>query len=273
MAPTVMGLWRYPVKSLQGEPAGRLRLTARGVEGDRQWAIVDAGSGRALSAKTVPALLEASAQTIGGGADGSGVEVTLPDGTTLVAGEAGCDAVLSDWLGRAVRLVPATGGASVSYDMTFDPPNDDAELVEIPMPPESFVDLAPIHLLTTGSLETAARARPESDWDVRRFRPNLLVATADGDYPEDAWVGRELVAGGAGIHVIMRTVRCAMPLRAQPRRPGGAPLPRDVEVFRTLTRLHDNHLGAYAEVTGPGTVAVGDRLTVSEGGSRSPGPG
>jgi hypothetical protein len=255
----VAALWRFPVKSLQGEAAPTLAIGPTGVDGDRAWAILDPATGRALSAKTVPALLEASAASVAGE-----VRVTLPGGTTLVAGEPGADATLSAWLGRPVTLVAAeaeAGGEPVSYDMAFDPPDDEGEVVAIPMPPDRFVDLTPVHLLTTGSLATAAGAYPGGDWDVRRFRPNVLVEAAGGEYPEDAWVGRDLAVGDARLHVAQRTVRCALPLRAQPALAGAGPLPRDVEVFRTLARIHDNHLGVYAEVAAPGTVAVGDAVT------------
>jgi MOSC domain-containing protein len=260
-AGVVAGVWRYPVRSLQGERATSIRLAPgpTGVDGDRRWAIVDDASGRVLSGKTVPELLGAGAATVEGR-----VHVTLPDGATLVAGEPGCDGALSGWLGRAVRLVPAAG-TTTSYDMTFDPPNDEADLVEIPMPEGSFVDLAPVHVLTTGSLATAAATHPEGDWDVRRFRPNVLVEATGGDFPEDAWVGHTVAAGDAELAVMLRTVRCALPLRAQPGGPYGRPLARDVGVFRALTAIHDNHLGAYAEVARGGTVAVGDPVRVFSG--------
>ena len=105
------------------------------------------------------------------------------------------------------------------------------------------------------SIERCREARPETDWDVRRFRPNILVDLDDGGFPEDAWVGRRVRVGGVVLDVQMRTVRCAMPNRAQP---GG--IPRDVQVFRTMRDLHDNHLGAYAAVDEPGVVRVGDAV-------------
>jgi uncharacterized protein YcbX len=272
-AGTVAGLWRFPVKSFQGEAATRLTITPAGVEGDRQWAVVDLATGRALSAKTVPALLEGVAVTTG-----EGVRLTLPGGPAVMAGGPGCDEALSAWLGRPVAIRPA-GDAPTSYEMTFDPPNDDAELVDIPMPESSFVDLFAVHLLTTASLATVAAARPAGDWDIRRFRPNVVVEATGaasprggrpgdgGGFPEDAWVGHHLVVGGARLHVAMRTMRCALPLRAQPAAPaaGSPPLPRDVDVYRTLASLHDNDLGAYAEVAEAGQVAVGDPVQLVTG--------
>jgi hypothetical protein len=269
-AGTVCELWRYPVKSLQGEPVDRLVLTAdpdgSGVVGDRAWGIVDRGTGHVLSAKTVPALLHAVASS---SAEGTGaVAITLPDGTALTSDDrVACDRALSAWLGRDVGLRPAAAraeaeGAAGSFQMTFDPPDDDAELVELDMPPGSFVDLAGVHVLTTGSLATMAVARPDGDWAPRRFRPNVLVDTgAATGHPEDAWVGGRLGVGPATLEVGMRTVRCAMPLRAQPALGDRPALARDVEVYRTMAQRHDNHLGAYAEVVVAGTVSLGDPVT------------
>lgn len=280
----VVGLWRFPVKSFQGEPATTLTLTHTGVVGDRQWAVIDLDTGRALSAKTVPALLEAAAATVGTGAgdgagEGDGVEVTLPDGTVARAGDPEADAALSAWLGRPVALRHAAdpnvgGDRPVTYEMTFDPPDDEAELVDIPVPDGSYVDLFAVHVLTTTSLATVAAARPEGDWDIRRFRPNVLVETPPAPaaalgYPEDAWVGRRvrIGTGGAGLDVVMRTMRCALPLRPQPAFADvtrSAPaLPRDVDIFRTLSAIHDNDLGAYAAVAEPGAIGLGDELVVA----------
>jgi uncharacterized protein YcbX len=273
----VAGLWRFPVKSLQGEAVEALTFvapgpgSAGGAADDRAWGIVDVATGKVLSAKTVPALLEASAAARPGG----GVTITLPDGTKLGDDDRpGCDRVLSAWLGRDVELRSARatdgGGADpVAYDMTFDPPNDDAELVPIPTPAGSFVDLCGAHVLTTGALAAMAAASPGSDWSVRRFRPNVLVDTGDtapGDVPEDAWVGGRVALGTAELDVLMRTVRCALPLRAQPASAGAPALGRDVGVYRTMAAEHDNHLGVYADVAAAGTVRVGDAVRVTPAG-------
>lgn len=259
-------LWRYPVKSMQGQPVEVLDVTGAGVDGDRAWGVVDSSTGKLLSAKTVPELLHAWAAP----APGGGVVVTLPDGEELHgAPSPEVDKALSVWLDREVSLRRASAtDEQLSYQMTFDPPNDEAELVEIPARPDSFADLAPLHLLTDRSLDACRAERPGTEWDRRRFRPNVLVA-ADGEgYVEDGWVGRSLDVGGAGVDVLMRTVRCALPLRAQPAREGDPALARDVdpalardvEVFRTLTRIHDNHLGVYATVARPGRIALGDAV-------------
>lgn len=258
----VREVWRYPVKSMQGERLRRAEVTARGIAGDREFALVDAATGRTLTAKTIAPLLDAGAVH-----DGDDVVITLPDGTQCVAGATATDDVLSAWLQRDVRCERATQATHASYDMTFDPPDDTAEQFEIPSPEGTFFDLAALHVLTTNALAACADAAPASTWDRRRFRPNLLVevandAVANGAHPEDAWVGRKVRAGDMVFDVLMRTVRCAMPLRAQPALGTDAPLARDVDVYRTMTKVHDNHLGVYANVATAGAVAAGDAVAV-----------
>jgi len=257
MPATVAALWRYPVKSMQGVATDALTLGTRGVQGDRRFALVDSLTDRTLSAKTQADLLQATASET---QDGS-VLVTLPDESTIRADDIAVDDVLSAWIGRRVSLAEADTSdepltydeRSRAYEMTFDPEHDDAEQVPIPSPAGTFLDLAAVHVLTTGSIARCREARPGTTWDVRRFRPNVLVDLDTDGFPEDAWVGHRVRLGAAVIAVDQRTVRCAMPVRAQP---GG--LARDVEVFRTMNSLHDNHLGVYCSVVEPGLVRAGD---------------
>jgi uncharacterized protein YcbX len=59
--------------------------------------------------------------------------------------------------------------------MTFDPPNEDAEVFDIPAPAGTLLDLTPVHFLSSATLGACEAARPDLDWDVRRFRPNLVL--------------------------------------------------------------------------------------------------
>lgn len=259
MTGSVSALFRYPVKSMQGGPADSLTVGRRGVDGDRRYALIDPQAGRIVSAKTEAALLMAHAVHDPSGA----VVIELPNGSSVAADDPEAADVLAAWLGRPVTLNEADAGEeplvyddrSQSYEMTFDPEHDEAERVPIPSPAGTFLDLAAVHVLTTASLARCRETRPESDWDVRRFRPNVLVELDDGGFPEDAWVGHHLRIGDAVLSVDQRTVRCAMPLRAQPNG-----IDRDVEIFRTMNALHDNHLGAYCSVVEPGTIRLGDTV-------------
>ena len=95
MSTFVTALWRYPVKSLQGESLESIRIAAEGLEGDRRYAIFDLTTGFGVTARRHPELLFATGRLR---AEGS-AEITLPDGS-LSRG----DTDLSDWLGRPVTL-------------------------------------------------------------------------------------------------------------------------------------------------------------------------
>ena len=156
---------RHPVKSMQGLQVEALTAAGDALAGDRARGVLT-GDGVLLSAKQRRELLSAAA-------DDEGVD--LPDGRRFAYGDGELDEVLSTWLGTAVRLVEPPAGRSLQYRMTFDPPDDDAELFDIPTPAGTFLDLAPVHLLTTATLDGVSAARPDLDWDVRRFRPNLVL--------------------------------------------------------------------------------------------------
>ncbi|HEY3833490.1 MAG TPA: MOSC N-terminal beta barrel domain-containing protein [Acidimicrobiia bacterium] len=240
----VSQLWRYPFKSAQGAPAASLELASGGVVGDRHWALIDAG-GRLCSAKRYSKLLLATGRD-----DGA---LALDDGTVLTD-----DSEFSEWLHTAVHRAEIDADAQVEYEMTFEPPNDDAEYYAIPAPPGRFVDLADVHIVASSTLAHLASARPDLDWDVRRFRPNIVVETDPESEPfvEASWVGREIAVGEARVRVDQETVRCAMPLRAQP---GG--LERQAEMFHAMDAAHANHVGVYCTVVQPGIVPIGGRVT------------
>jgi uncharacterized protein len=218
----VAALWRYPVKSLQGTEVQELELGFAGVAGDRRWALLR--DGKPLSAKRVPELLLASARD----EDGE-VVIILPDGTRTGSTDPDVNAVLGRWLGEPVALVAHTRAP--------------------------WVDDAPVHLLTTASLD-ASRAEHAGDWDPRRFRPNVVVDSDGPGRPEESWLGRQVQVGGARLQVRMRTVRCAMTTHPQPGLGG------DPQVLATLARVSDTALGVYAAVMSAGTVRTGDRVQV-----------
>ncbi|HTN99889.1 MAG TPA: MOSC domain-containing protein [Microthrixaceae bacterium] len=259
---TVGECWRYPVKSFQGSPVEQLEVSSFGVQGDRYRALMDLETNRILSAKRLGHMLLAIADELG---------VTLPDGRVVEYDDPQISELLSEWLGRPVRLcttdeIPDLGIEQLTYEMTFDPPDDSSEYYDIPMPPGSFLDLAPLHIMTTATLAACESHRPDLNWDVRRFRPNLLVDIDAEPYVEDSWVGKPIRIGDElVVEVHQATVRCAMPLRPQPALgPERAALDREPELYRAMNDLRPemaNHLGVYVNVTTPGTVRVGDSLS------------
>ena len=125
-------------------------------------------------------------------------------------------------------------------------------------PPGTYFDLFPMHLLTTSTLQLMSRANPAAQWDVRRFRPNLVVATpsTDGALELD-WSGHRLRLGTVALQCEIPTIRCAMTMHAQ------ADLPTDRSVLRTIAREADQQLGVYASVVTDGGIHVGDRVVVN----------
>ena len=289
---TVSQLWRFPVKSMGGNQVDHLRIDRRGAHADRLWAVRDVEKGITASARRLPVLLGCSARYAeepgpdAGPGNVPGVIITMPDGRELTDDDPGVHDALSDLVGREMRLtaLPPHDDTSQHRMSVNDSLNtfsdamvrqdfglDETEalpdtsvfttrqiitLARYSTPPGTFVDLSPVHLMSTASLrDLAADGEPYS---VRRFRPNVLVDVAEPDreFPESAWVNGDLVMGGATLRVTNPTIRCVVPTRPQP----------DLELNRALTRQlaqrTNRFLGIYADVRTPGTVRVGDEVRV-----------
>jgi uncharacterized protein YcbX len=230
----VAELWRFPVKSLQGERLEAAEITREGIAGDRGWAIFDLESGFGLTGRREPALLFASARLAG-----DGVEITLPDGSP-----ARDDAALSAWLGRPVALRAVADDGERAYENPADFEHEQAWPWRRFMGPQTgpFHDSARLSLVSTATLGA---------WDRRRFRANVVLDGAG----EDDLVGARVRLGGAVLDVVERMGRCVMTTRAQP---GG--IERDLSVLRTLARERDARLAVAALVREPGAVQAGDAL-------------
>ncbi len=260
-------LWRYPVKSMLGEVVATMLVDRRGADGDRRLALIDAATGRVASAKQPRLwreLLHFSARV-----DAGKVHIEAPDGSSFRADEPEVDDVLSRLLGRPVQLVSQRSpGAKLErpdpeqlLELGWDA-EVDSELLEIAQatPGESFTDLAPLHAITTATVEQVGT-------EALRYRPNLVIATPS-DYPpygENGWIGRDLVVGEARLRVLKPTSRCVVPTLEH------GPLPRAPQALRTL--VAENRLpsagsamvpcaGVYLEVLEAGTIHAGDPVTV-----------
>jgi len=236
----VAELWRYPVKSLQGEPLERAAVTTAGLEGDRRFALFDVETGFGLTARRVPKLLFASARL----SDDGGVDITLPNGSVTRDD----DDALSAWLGRRVTLRSADAEVPRQYENPVDFEN------------EAMSDWAPFDG-AGGAYHDSAGARVSlvstatiGAWDRRRFRANVYL---DGE-GEDALVGSKLTLGDATFDVGMRLERCVMTTRPQ-----ASGVERDLDVLRTINHERGGCLAVGALVRQPGTVRVGDTLTLA----------
>lgn len=244
----VAALRRYPVKSMQGERPERVAVGPTGIDGDREWAVFDPAESKVLSAKRVGQLLEGAAVSTP-----AGPRITLPGDVVLEPGAPDTDAQLSSWLGRDVEL-RGVESAGAPYRMTLNPDDDEADLFDMPTPPTRFLDLSPVHLLTSASLAAASELRDTSDWNVDRFRPGVFVETDGSGFLEEAWIGSTLRIGDAELAPILTTPRCVMTTRAQPAHG----IDRDRNILQTLAHENSQNLGVYAEVPTPGTIQVGD---------------
>jgi uncharacterized protein len=233
----VTGLWRYPVKSMQGEQLTETEIGPVGIVGDRQWALFDLTTGLHLTARRRPELLFAAA-TIAG----DDVVITLPDGT-----ETADDTALSTWLGHDIGLRRADASSHGTYEIALDFEHEDTdEWVRWEGPNGSFHDSTRTQVSIIG--EETLRS-----WDVRRFRPNVTVDGAD----EGGWVGRPISVGDVMLDIVKPIDRCVITTRPQP---GG--IDRDLDVLRTVNRERDGRLGISGMVTATGRVAVGDEIVV-----------
>lgn len=276
---TVGTLFRYPVKSMLGEQLTEVVVGPNGLIGDRAWALREPVTGKIVSAKKWGNIFEfrADYETAPGSDAASAPRISLPDGRTVNADDPDASEAVSAALGHKVHLERAEA-EQVSRAL-FDPagvfgdtppeqilpqiikylpgisgPDDFA------MPKGTFFDGAPLHLVASGTLAHLERLRVgESQFDVRRFRPNILVDTGakDDSFVEDEWVGGSLRVGEAlQIAVTIPVPRCVMTTHAQ------AGLPRDLSILRAVAAHHSALTGVYARVLVPGRVRVGDPVTL-----------
>jgi uncharacterized protein len=247
----VVGIWRYPVKSLQGEALDEATVEHDGVEGDRRWGIRDGRTGRILTARRRPELLHAAASY----RDGHPV-IVLPDGRVGEGPGPKTDHLLSEWLGSPVSLVTSVEAAPGRAEYFEDATDDTSQAIEWTMPESRYVDAAPLLVLTTASVRTAGALHPAGSWQPRRFRPNLLLDTPGEGWPEDRWIGGWLHVGTAALAPTEGCIRCTMVTREQPG------IEADRDVFRVLARHHGARFGVWCDVAVPGAVALGDKVGV-----------
>ena len=299
----VAEVWRFPVKSMLGERLDQVEVTTAGVVGDRSWALVDAEDGKVVSAKNPRKwgrILELRASFLEEpSAEGPAapVQIELPDGSLVTSHDPRCSGTVSAFLGRDVRLrsvAPAVrtmeetwpdveGLAPAAFiertRIDTGVPHETVSDITMAMaaPAGTFFDLSVLHLITSSTLEELARLQPGGAFDVRRYRPNVLVESQGSGFVENGWVGRRVGLGPAAeVQVALPTMRCIMTTLAI------EDLPRDPSLLRTIAahnRLEIGGLGTwacagvYGDAAEPGSVAVGDEVRVGAATPRPDGAG
>jgi uncharacterized protein YcbX len=279
----VATIFRYPVKSMAGEVLQTARLGSRGIPGDRAWAVRDEERGGIRGAKRFPELMCCRAwYEEEPAAEGSSpAQVALPDGRQICINDPQMPRALSSLVDSPVSvwpLMPAdmlehyTRGAPLLEDTgaelrrifgrTEAEPLPDlsafpAELIKFESLPGTYFDAFPILLMTVASLAHLQEVADTQQFDVRRFRPNLLLdTTSQSPFPERDWVGKRLSIGGAELEVTLECPRCSMTTHPFDI------LPRDPGIMRTLVNQANGNLGVYANVVSPGMVSAGDAVTI-----------
>ena len=288
---SVARLWRFPVKSMRGERLQEVAVTERGVLGDRAYGLIDTGTGRVASAKSVklfPDLFRCAAAFVEPprrNGDMPAVQITLPDGTSVRSDSGDVDRVLSAYFKRNVKLEmvapddftidqyhPDVEGAALGghRDKVVAQPNGSAFWASIgmvsPIPVGSFFDAFPMSVLTTSTLARLNELQPQSRFDERRFRMNVIVSTERSGFIENDWVDHEIALGDAvRLNVALPDPRCVMTTLAQDD------LPNHTDVLRALVRYNKLQLGdfgqfpcagVFAVVAASGTVKIGDRVAL-----------
>jgi uncharacterized protein YcbX len=267
----VVSIWRYPVKSMLGEELNSSYVTERGLIGDRTYALVDKETGKVASAKNprkweklfdfrsafidVPQV----AKNI------PPVRITLPDGTHILSNhDENIDFTLSKAIGRDVSLMKAKL-AKPSYEEYWPDIDGLAQRDKVTnesMPPQTFFDIAVIHLLTTATINRLRELYPEGRFEVRRFRPNIIVESTSSDekdFIENSWIDKKIIIGEEiMLKVVGPCTRCVMITLPQ------GDLPRDLGILRTVARYNQVNVGVYASVLQGGTIHRGDLVKLEE---------
>jgi uncharacterized protein YcbX len=246
-----------------GEELNSSYVTERGLIGDRAYALIDEKTGKVASAKNPrkwgklfdfrsvfidpPQVVENIPP----------VRITFPDGTHIFSDQDDIDYTLSKVLGQDVRLMTANldKPSYEEYWPDIDGLAQREKVTDETMPPQSFFDIAVIHLLTTSTINRLRELYPEGRFEVRPFRPNIVVESTseEKDFIENLWIGKKITIGE---EIVMRVTgpctRCVMTTLPQ------GDLPKDLGILRTIARYNKLNAGVYASVHQGGTIRRGD---------------
>jgi uncharacterized protein YcbX len=252
-----------------GEELNATDITKGGLLGDRAYGIMDRADGKIATAKNPrkwPRLFEFRAALAEMPAPGitTPVRITLPDGTVLNSSQPDVDQMLSSALNRDVSLAKASAngsGTAEEYWPDIELLEHQDTVTEFDLPPGTFFDCASAHLLTTATLDRLRELYPQGRFEIRRFRPNIVVETAtDGkDFVENNWVGKTVAIGDTvRLSITGPCPRCVMTTLAQ------SDLPRDPGILRTAAQHNRANVGVYASVLQGGRIRRGDSVRLEQ---------
>ena len=188
------------------------------------------------------------------------VRITLPDGAVVSSEQDNLNQILSQVLNRQVTPGASERGHPAKAE-EYWPDMEGLDyrdtVTDFNLPEGTFFDCAVVHLLTTATVNRLRELYPEGRFEVRRFRPNIVVETASGvkDFVENAWIGRTLAIGDAvRLSVAGPCPRCVMTTLPQ------GDLAKDPGILRAAAQHNHANVGLYASVVRGGTVHRGDAV-------------
>lgn len=257
------GLYRYPVKSLRGESLHACLLSARGIEHDREWMLVDP-KGHFLTQRRQPRMSLVTASVDQGlrlhapgmaplsleEDTGDSMMVTVWGDTleAVVVSET-ADRWFSDFLGTACHLVHFTGAASRQVDLRFAAAGDQV----------GFADGFSLMLVSQASLDDL-NGRLASPVGMSRFRPNLVVDGCTA-FAEDGWT--RLRIGSAEFSVVKPCARCNIP-NVDPATAAVSEQPMQTLISYRQKAAGQVIFGQNLTHTYPGTLEIGMSVEVLE---------
>jgi len=268
---SVVGLWRYPVKSMMGEELNAAEVTERGLVGDRRFALVDPSTGKIAGAKNPRKwgnffdFRAAYVEPPERGSKLPAVRLTLPDGTVVTSEQPDLAQILSKALGHEVAFAEAksngesSGATAEEYWPDMEGLDFRDTVTDFELPAGTFFDLAVVHLLTTATIDHLRELYPSGRFEVRRFRPNIVVSTGPDEqgFVENDWIGHTIAVGEeVRLRVTGPCPRCVMTTLPQ------GDLPKDAGILRAAAQHNHANVGVYADVIEGGTIQRGDPLTL-----------
>jgi len=268
----VASIWRYPVKSMAGEKLQSVMVSPKGILGDRVYAFVNEESNRtAVVRKWAENFLNYHPRFVSEPqvhAEAPALQITLPSGETLISTSAELEERISAIFERKLKLM-----SSAPPGLLIEVPQGTlggslSEVTELPLAggatPGAFVDYGSLHLIASSTLDHFQKLYPQGRFDVRRFRPNIVIQSEAAAFNENSWVGKTIAIGKELVlRVTIPCPRCISVTLAQDD------LPRDPGILRAIAEqnmcdLGDfGHLpcaGVYADVVSAGHIQCGDTL-------------
>jgi len=273
---SVESIWRYPVKSMAGEQLASVFVSDKGIVGDRVYAFVDEESNRAaVVRKWAESFLNYHPHFVSEPKSGSEIptlQIVMPSGETITTSNSDVEERISTAFARKLKLL-----ATAPPGLLIEVPKGTlggslSEVTEFPLgggaPAGAFFDYGCLHLIASSTLDHLQKVYPKGRFDVRRFRPNIVIQSDAAAFIENSWVGRTIAIGNELVlRVSIPCPRCISVTLAQDD------LPRDPGILRAIAEQNMCDLGdfgnlpcagVYAEVIHAGKIQCGDTLRFVE---------